>query len=154
MSGHVVGERLAALGLSLPPVAAPVAAYVPAARHNDLVFTSGQLPMVQGSLPATGKVGADIGVDQAKELAQICALNAIAAAGTVCDIDDIEKVVKVVVFVASATDFTSQPAIANGASELLGSVFGESGHARSAVGVAELPLDAPVEVEVIFALRG
>jgi enamine deaminase RidA (YjgF/YER057c/UK114 family) len=147
-------DRLGELGLALPPVAAPVAAYVPAVRNGDLVFTSGQLPMVAGSLAATGKVGAAVTAEQAKELAQICALNALAAAGTVCDIDQIAQVVKVVVFVASAQGFNGQPGVANGASELFGSVFGDAGkHARSAVGVPELPLDAPVEVEVVFSLR-
>lgn len=149
-----VVDRLAELGLALPPVAAPVAAYVPAKRIGNLVFTSGQLPMVSGSLVATGKVGAEITVEQAKELAQICGLNALAAAGTVCSIDDIVDVVKLVVFVSSTAGFNGQPGVANGASELMGAVFGEAGkHARSAVGVPELPLDAPVEVEVIFALR-
>lgn len=147
-------HRLGELGLTLPPVAAPVAAYVPAVRTGDLVMTSGQLPMVSGTLAATGKVGADITPEQAKELAQICALNALAAAGTVCDVDQIASVVKVVVFVASAAGFNGQPGVANGASELFGAVFGDAGkHARSAVGVPELPLDAPVEVEVIFSLR-
>jgi enamine deaminase RidA (YjgF/YER057c/UK114 family) len=147
-------ERLAELGLAIPPVAAPVAAYVPAVRTGNMVFTSGQLPMVSGSLVATGKVGAEITPDQAKELAQICGLNAIAAAGSVCDVEEIAQVVKVVVFVASAAGFNGQPAVANGASELFGAVFADAGkHARSAVGVPELPLDAPVEVEVIFALR-
>lgn len=144
-------DRLAELGLALPPVAAPVAAYVPAIRQGDLVFTSGQLPMVSGSLMASGKVGGAITPEQGKELAQICALNAIAAAGSVADLDSIVRVVKVVVFVASAPGFNGQPGVANGASELFGTVFG-SQHARSAVGVPELPLDAPVEVEVIFAL--
>lgn len=147
-------DRLGELGLTLPPVAAPVAAYVPAVRSGDYVFTSGQLPMVSGTLAATGKVGAQVSPEQAKELAQICALNALAAAGTVCDLDAIAQVVKVVVFVSSAAGFNGQPGVANGASELLGAVFGDQGkHARSAVGVPELPLDAPVEVEVIFALR-
>lgn len=147
-------DRLAELGLALPPVAAPVAAYVPAVRSGNLVFTSGQLPMVAGTLAATGKVGGDVSPEQAKELAQICGLNALAAAGTVCNLDEIAQVIKVVVFVSSAAGFNGQPGVANGASELFGSIFGDAGkHARSAVGVPELPLDAPVEVEVVFALR-
>lgn len=149
-----LSSRLGELGLAMPPVAAPVAAYVPAVRTGNLIFTSGQLPMVSGTLAATGKVGADVTSDQAKELAQICALNALAAAGTVCDVDEIARVLKVVVFVSSASGFNGQPGVANGASELFGAVFGDEGkHARSAVGVPELPLDAPVEVEVIFQLR-
>lgn len=147
-------QRLSDIGLALPPVNPPVAAYVPATKVGNLVYTAGQLPMVQGALVATGKVGAGITPEQAKELAQVCALNAIAAAGTVCDVEDIDRVIKVVAFVASAPGFNGQPTVANGASELFGSVFGDAGkHARSAVGVSELPLDAPVEVEVIFALR-
>lgn len=147
-------QRLSDIGLALPPVNPPVAAYVPATKVGNLVYTAGQLPMVQGALVATGKVGAGITPEQAKELAQVCALNAIAAAGTVCDVEDIDRVIKVVAFVASAPGFNGQPSVANGASELFGSVFGDAGkHARSAVGVSELPLDAPVEVEVIFALR-
>ncbi|MFD9591600.1 RidA family protein [Kitasatospora sp. NPDC059973] len=145
-----VEEKLAELGLTLPPVAAPVAAYVPALRSGEFVFTSGQLPMVGGKLPTTGKVGAEVTPEEAKELAQICALNALAAVKSVVgDLDLIERVVKVVGFVASATDFTGQPGVINGASELLGQVLGEAGvHARSAVGVTVLPLDAPVEVEL------
>ncbi|MER6397571.1 MULTISPECIES: RidA family protein [unclassified Kitasatospora] len=145
-----VEEKLAELGLTLPPVAAPVAAYVPALRSGEFVFTSGQLPMVGGKLPTTGKVGAEVTPEEAKELAQICALNALAAVKSVVgDLDLIERVVKVVGFVASAADFTGQPGVINGASELLGQVLGEAGvHARSAVGVTVLPLDAPVEVEL------
>ncbi|MEE1784023.1 RidA family protein [Streptomyces sp. SP17BM10] len=145
-----VESKLAELGLSLPPVAAPVAAYVPALRAGEFVFTSGQLPVVEGKLPSTGKVGAEVSPEEAKELAQTCALNALAAIKSVIgDLDLIERVVKVVGFVASAPDFTGQPAVINGASELLGKVLGEAGvHARSAVGVAVLPLDAPVEVEL------
>ncbi|MEV7024474.1 RidA family protein [Kitasatospora sp. NPDC093558] len=145
-----VESKLAELGLSLPPVAAPVAAYVPALRAGEFVFTSGQLPVVEGKLPVTGKVGAEVSPEEAKELAQTCALNALAAIKSVIgDLDLIERVVKVVGFVASAPDFTGQPAVINGASELLGKVLGEAGvHARSAVGVAVLPLDAPVEVEL------
>ncbi|MFD5461466.1 RidA family protein [Kitasatospora sp. NPDC127059] len=145
-----VESLLAELGLTLPPVAAPVAAYVPAVRSGEFVFTSGQLPVVGGKLPSTGKVGAEVSPEEAKELAQTCALNALAAVKSVIgDLDRIEQVVKVVGFVASAPDFTGQPGVINGASELLGKVLGEAGvHARSAVGVAVLPLDAPVEVEI------
>jgi len=149
-----VEDRLAELGLSVPEVAAPVAAYVPAQRDGSHVYTSGQLPMVSGQLAETGKVGEGEGLvapDRAKELAQTCALNAIAAVKSVVgDLDKVEQVVKVVGFVASDPAFTGQPAVINGASELLGKAFGDKGvHARSAVGVAVLPLDAPVEVEVI-----
>jgi enamine deaminase RidA (YjgF/YER057c/UK114 family) len=144
-------ERLAELGLTLPGVAAPVAAYVPAVRSGDHVFTSGQLPMVEGALAATGKVGAEVSAEDAKGLARICALNALAAVkAEIGDLADVRRVVKVVGFVASAPGFTGQPGVVNGASELLGEVFGERGvHARSAVGVAVLPLDAPVEVELV-----
>lgn len=144
-------ERLAGLGLALPGVAAPVAAYVPAVRTGNYVFTSGQLPMVDGSLVATGKVGADVTAEQAKDLARTCALNALAAVKSVVgDLAAVRRVVKVVGFVASAPDFTGQPGVINGASDLLAEVFGEQGvHARSAVGVAVLPLDAPVEVEIM-----
>ncbi|WP_329565448.1 RidA family protein [Kitasatospora sp. NBC_01266] len=150
-----VESRLAELGLTLPEVAAPVAAYVPAVRSGDHVLTSGQLPMVQGKLRYTGKVGAEVTAEQAKELAQICALNALAAVKSVIgDLDLIEQVVKVVGFVASAPDFTGQPGVVNGASELLGQALGAAGvHARSAVGVAVLPLDAPVEVEIQVRVR-
>ncbi|MCX4748096.1 RidA family protein [Kitasatospora sp. NBC_01287] len=150
-----VESRLAELGLTLPEVAAPVAAYVPAVRSGDHVLTSGQLPMVQGKLQYTGKVGAEVTAEQAKELAQICALNALAAVKSVIgDLDLVEQVVKVVGFVASAPDFTGQPGVVNGASELLGQVLGAAGvHARSAVGVAVLPLDAPVEVEIQVRVR-
>jgi enamine deaminase RidA (YjgF/YER057c/UK114 family) len=144
-------QRLAELGLSLPEVAAPVAAYVPALRSGNYVYTSGQLPMVDGSIVATGKVGAGIDAEQAKELARTCALNALAAVkAEIGDLANVRQVVKVVGFVASAPDFTGQPGVVNGASELLGEVFGDGGrHARSAVGVAVLPLDAPVEVELV-----
>lgn len=144
-------ERVAELGLAIPEVVPPVAAYTPAVRSGSYVYTSGQLPMVAGSMPATGKVGAEVTAEQAKELAQICALNAIAAVKSVIgDLSQVVRVVKVVGFVASAPDFTGQPGVVNGASELLGKVFGDAGvHARSAVGVAALPLDAPVEVEMI-----
>ena len=145
-----VSERLAELGLTLPDVVPPVAAYVPAVRNGPLVWTSGQLPMVSGSLVATGLVGSDVTADDAKDLARTCALNALAAVGSVAELDDVVRVVKVVGFVASAPGFFGQPGVVNGASELLGDVFGESGqHARSAVGVAVLPLNAPVEVELV-----
>ena len=149
--GGTVAARLAQLGLSLPPVAKPVAAYVPAVRSGDLVWSSGQLPFVDGELPTTGKVGADVDPEKAADLARICALNAIAAVhAEIGDLDRVRRVVKVVGFVASAPSFTGQPAVINGASNLLGDVFGDAGrHARSAVGVAVLPLDAPVEVEVV-----
>jgi enamine deaminase RidA (YjgF/YER057c/UK114 family) len=144
-------QRLADLGLQLPEVAAPVAAYVPAVRSGSYVYTSGQLPMVDGELAATGKVGADIDADAAKELAATCALNALAAVkAEIGDLARVRRVVKVLGFVASAPDFSGQPGVVNGASELLGQVFGDAGrHARSAVGVAVLPLNAPVEVELI-----
>ncbi len=147
-----VADRLAELGLALPPVVPPVAAYVPAQISGNLVYTAGQLPMIGGVLPATGKVGAEVGAEEAKEFARVCALNALAAAESVIgSLDRVTKVVKVVGFVASAPDFTGQPGVVNGASELLGEIFGEAGkHARSAVGVAVLPLDAPVEVELIL----
>jgi len=148
-------ERLAELGLALPSVAPPVAAYVPAVRSGSLVYTAGQLPMVEGVLAMTGKVGAAVTPEKAKELASICAMNGLAAAASlVGDIDQIVRVVKVVGFVASTPDFTGQPGVVNGASEFLGAVFGEAGaHARSAVGVASLPLDAPVEVELVLEVR-
>jgi len=147
-------EALAALGLTLPPVVPPVAAYIPAVRDGDKVWTSGQLPMVDGALAAAGLVGAEVSAEEAQALARICALNAIAAAADVAGgIDALAGVLKVVGFVASAPGFTAQPGVINGASGLLGEVFGEAGrHARSAVGVAALPLGAPVEVEVIFRL--
>jgi enamine deaminase RidA (YjgF/YER057c/UK114 family) len=151
VSGSTPEERLAELGLSIPAVAKPVAAYVPAVRTGSYVYTSGQLPMVAGQLAQTGKVGAEVTPERAKELAQICALNALAAVkAEVGDLSMVTRVVKVVGFVASAPDFTGQPGVVNGASELLGAVFGDAGvHARSAVGVAVLPLDAPVEVEIV-----
>ena len=148
--------RLAELGLTLPTVAAPVAAYVPTVRTGNLVWTSGQLPFVDGSLPVTGKVGAEVEAGRAKELAATCALNALAAiAAAIGDLDQVRRVVKVVGFVASAPGFFGQPGVINGASELLGQVFGDAGrHARSAVGVAVLPLDTPVEVELIAEVDG
>jgi enamine deaminase RidA (YjgF/YER057c/UK114 family) len=146
-----VEDRLAELGRTLPGVAAPVAAYVPAVRSGSYVFTSGQLPMVDGSLAATGKVGAEVSAEDAKKHAATCALNALAAIkAEIGDLDRVRRIVKVVGFVASTPDFTGQPGVINGASELLGEVFGDKGvHARSAVGVAVLPLDAPVEVELV-----
>ncbi|HET6636693.1 MAG TPA: RidA family protein [Streptomyces sp.] len=149
MSG-AVEAKIAELGLTLPEVAAPAGAYVPALRSGDYVFTAGQVPFVDGKLPAAGKVGAEVSAEQAKELAGVCALNALAAVKSVVgDLDRIVRVVKVVGFVASAPDFTAQPGVINGASELLGEVLGDKGvHARSAVGVAVLPLDSPVEVEI------
>jgi len=145
-----VESKLAELGLTLPDVVPPLASYVPAVASGEYVFTSGQLPMVNGKLGLTGKVGAEVTAEEAKAQARICALNALAAVKSVIgDLDRIERVVKVVGFVASAPDFTGQPGVVNGASELLGQVLGEAGvHARSAVGVAVLPLDAPVEVEI------
>ncbi|MFD0359149.1 RidA family protein [Streptomyces sp. NPDC127110] len=149
MSG-LVEARIAELGLTLPEVVPPLATYQPAVRSGAYVYTAGQLPMVQGKLPVTGKVGAEVSAEQAKELAATCALNALAAVKSVVgDLDKIARVVKVVGFVASAPDFTAQPGVLNGASELLGEVLGDKGvHARSAVGVAVLPLDAPVEIEI------
>ncbi|MHC0431971.1 RidA family protein [Streptomyces sp. O3] len=145
-----VEEKLASLGLTLPEVVPPLAAYQPAVRSGAYVYTSGQLPMVEGKLPVTGKVGAEVTPDEAKELARTCGLNALAAVKSVVgDLDRIARVVKVVGFVASAPDFGGQPAVINGTSELLGEVLGDKGvHARSAVGVAVLPLDSPVEVEI------
>ncbi|MFE5797822.1 RidA family protein [Streptomyces sp. NPDC056503] len=149
MSG-AVEARIAELGLKLPEVVPPLAAYQPAVQSGVYVYTSGQLPMVEGKLPVTGKVGAEVTAEEAKALAATCALNALAAVKSVVgDLDRIKRVVKVVGFVASASDFTGQPGVVNGASELLGEILGDKGvHARSAVGVAVLPLDAPVEVEV------
>ena len=143
-------ERLAELGLALPAVVPPLASYVPAVRTGSLVFTSGQLPMVDGAMAVTGKVGAEVTPEQAKELAATCALNALAAVDALVGIEAVVRVVKVVGFVASDPSFSGQPGVVNGASELLGAVLGDAGvHARSAVGVAVLPLDAPVEVEVV-----
>ena len=149
-----VSDRLAELGITLPGVVPPVAAYVPAKAHGDLVYTAGQLPMVSGALPATGKVGEGEGLvpaDDAKGYARQSALNAIAAAAAaVGGVDRLTGVVKVTGFVASVPEFTGQPGVINGASEVLGDIFGDT-HARSAVGVPVLPLDAPVEVEVVFS---
>ena len=149
-------ERLAALGLTLPPVVPPVAAYVPAVRTGGFIYVSGQLPMVDGKLPAVGKVGGEVSASDAAGLARACALNAVAAAAAAAGgLEAIRRVVKVTGFVASAPGFTGQPQVVNGASELLIEVFGEDGrHARSAIGVAELPLNAPVEVELIAEVRG
>lgn len=148
-------EQLAALGLTLPSVTAPLAAYVPAVRTGSYVYVSGQVPMVDGKLPATGKVGDAVSAQDAADLARACALNALAAAADVAGgLDNIVRIVKVLGFVASAPGFNGQPQVINGASELFIEVFGEAGrHARSAVGVAELPLDAPVEVELIAEVR-
>jgi enamine deaminase RidA (YjgF/YER057c/UK114 family) len=142
--------RLAELGIELPEVVTPLAAYVPAVRTGNLVYTSGQLPMVAGELLANGKVGGAVSPDDAKALARVCALNALAAVHALVGVDSVSRVVKVVGFVASAPGFNGQPGVVNGASQLFGDVFGDDGaHARSAVGVSELPLDAPVEVELI-----
>lgn len=143
-------SRLRELGLELPEVVAPVAAYVPAVQTGNHVYVSGQVPIVDGQLAATGRVGDGVSPENAKNLARTCALNALAAIESLVGLERVVKIVKVVGFVASAPGFTGQPAVINGASELFGAVFGEAGHhARSAVGVAELPLGAPVEVEVI-----
>lgn len=143
-------QKLAELGIELPDVVPPLAAYVPAVRTGNLVYTAGQLPMRSGKLIGTGKVGAEITPEDGKALARVCALNALAAVHSLVGIDAVSRVVKVVGFVASTAGFHGQPGVINGASELLGEVFGEAGaHARSAVGVSELPLDAPVEVEII-----
>jgi enamine deaminase RidA (YjgF/YER057c/UK114 family) len=144
-------ERLEELGLAVPEVVEPVAAYVPAVRSGTHVYTSGQLPMRAGQLISTGKVGAEVSAEEAFDCAQLCALNGLAAVKSVVgDLSTVVRVVKLVVFVASTADFTGQPGVANGASELVGKVFGAAGqHARSAVGVATLPLDAPVEVEMV-----
>ncbi len=142
--------RLSQLGVTLPRVVAPLASYVPAVRTGNLVYTAGQLPMEAGKLARTGKVGAAITPEEGKAMARICALNALAAVDSLVSIDAVTRVVKVVGFVASAPGFHGQPGVVNGASDLLAEVFGDKGaHARSAVGVAELPLDAPVEVELI-----
>ncbi|MGB3895559.1 RidA family protein [Mycolicibacter sinensis] len=143
--------RLTELGIELPETAAPLAAYVPAVRTGDLVYTSGQLPMLNGKLARTGKVGAEVSPEDGYALARICALNALAAVDALVGLDSVTRVVKVVGFVASGPNFNGQPGVINGASELLGEVFGDAGaHARSAVGVSQLPLDAPVEVELIL----
>ncbi|EXG79243.1 RidA family protein [Cryptosporangium arvum] len=149
-----IAERLAELGLTLPTVPAPVAAYVPAVRTGSYVYTSGQLPIVEGKLGVTGLVGGEVSAETGYDLARIAGLNALAAVASVADLDDVVRVVKAVGFVASAPGFTGQPGVVNGASELFGAVFGDAGkHARSAVGVAVLPLNAPVEVELIVEVR-
>jgi len=150
-----VKEKISSLGLSLPTAAAPVAAYVPAVKSGNLVFTAGQLPVVDGKLLKEGKVGRDVSAEDAKELAQVCALNALAAISLVADLDQIERVVRVGGFVNCTPGFTAIPGVINGASEFLIKVFGDFNgkHARTAVGVAELPLNAPVEVEVIVQLK-
>lgn len=148
-----VSSRLAEFGIELPDVVAPLAAYVPAVRTGNLVYTAGQLPIQAGDLLATGKVGAEITPEQGKELARVCGLNALAAVHALVGIDSVVRVVKVVGFVASAPGFNGQPGVVNGASELFGEIFGEAGaHARSAVGVSELPRNAPVEVEIIVEI--
>ncbi|MFC9440812.1 RidA family protein [Nocardia sp. NPDC057030] len=147
-------SNLAKLGVTLPPVVAPVAAYIPAIRTGSLVYTSGQLPMADGQLTVAGKVGAEVSTEQAKEAAQLCALNALAAVHDLVGLDAVVRVVKVVGFVASAPGYNDQPIVINGASEFLGEVFGDAGvHARSAVGVSELPKNTPVEVEIIVEVR-
>jgi enamine deaminase RidA (YjgF/YER057c/UK114 family) len=151
-----VKEKLASLGLTLPTAAAPVAAYVPAVKTGNLVFTAGQLPVVDGKLVLTGKVGSDVTPDDAKKMAEICAVNALAAISLVADIDQIEKIVRVGGFVNGVPGFVAIPAVINGASELLIKLFGDVNgkHARTAVGVAELPLNAPVEIEMVVQLKG
>ncbi len=150
-----IAKRLKELGIDLPEVPRPVAAYVPAVRSGSHVYISGQLPLVDGKPVVTGKVGGDVSVEKAREAARVCAVNALAAlAGVVGDLDQVSRIVKVTGFVASAPGFTGQPAVVNGASELLREVFGSAGeHARAAVGVAELPLGVPVEVEMIAEVR-
>ena len=146
--------RLAELGIELPDVVPPMAAYVPAVRTGNLVYTAGQVPMHSGKLAGVGKVGAEVSPEEGKALARMCALNALAAVHSLVGIDSVTRVVKVVGFVASAPGFHGQPGVINGASQLLGEVFGDAGaHARSAVGVSELPLDAPVEVEMILEVK-
>ena len=150
VEGSTPLERLASLGLTVPAVVPPVAAYVPAIRSGAHIYTAGQLPMRDGALLATGKVGAEVTPERANELARVCGLNALAAVHSLVGIDAVVKVVKVVGFVSSAPGFAGQPGVVNGASELFGEVFGDAGaHARSAVGVSELPRNAPVEVEII-----
>ena len=150
-----IRQKIKELGLDLPVAAAPLAAYVPAVKTGKLVFTAGQLPMLNGAIAMTGKVGAEVTVEQAKELAQLCALNALAALNLVADIDDVARIVRVVGYVNGAPGFVNQPAVINGASELLLALWGDVNgkHARSALGVAELPLNSPVEVELTFELK-
>lgn len=147
-------EKLRELNIALPEVAAPVASYVPAVQTGNQVWTSGQLPFVGGELPSVGKVGAEISADEAEDCARTAALNALAAIDAVVGIDQVARVLKVVVFVSSATDFYGQPSVANGASDLMAEIFGDAGqHSRSAVGVAVLPKDSPVEVEVVVEVK-
>jgi enamine deaminase RidA (YjgF/YER057c/UK114 family) len=149
-----VRSKLAELGLTLPVAAKPVAAYVPAIRTGNLVFTAGQLPLVNGEMAGTGKVGSEVSVDDAKKLAEICALNCLAAVETVADVNKIVKVVRVVGYVNGIPGFTTQPAVVNGASELFLHIWGEAGkHARSAIGIAELPLNASVEIELTVEIK-
>ena len=150
-----IKEKLAELGLTLPVAAAPVAAYVPAVKTGNLVFTAGQLPIVDGKVIITGKVGAEVTPEQAKDMAQICALNALAAISLVADIDQIERIIRVGGFVNGVPGFVAIPQVVNGASELLIKLFGEVNgkHARTAIGVAELPLNAPVEIEMVVQLK-
>jgi enamine deaminase RidA (YjgF/YER057c/UK114 family) len=150
-----IKEKLAELGLTLPVAAAPVAAYVPAVKTGNLVFTAGQLPIVDGKVLITGKVGAEVTPEQAKDMAQICALNALAAISLVADIDQIERIIRVGGFVNGVPGFVAIPQVVNGASELLIKLFGEVNgkHARTAIGVAELPLNAPVEIEMVVQLK-
>jgi enamine deaminase RidA (YjgF/YER057c/UK114 family) len=149
-----VRERLQELGLLVPVAAKPVAAYVPAVRTGSLIFTAGQLPLQDGQMVATGKVGQEVDVDQAKKLAEICALNCLAAVETIVPIEKISRIIRVVGYVNGVTGFTNQPAVVNGASELFLNLWGDSGkHARSAVGVAELPLSAPVEIELTVEIN-
>ena len=147
-------QRLRELGITLPAVAAPAGSYQPAIRVGDQVWTSGQLPLVDGTLAVTGKVGADVSVDTAAQLARTCALNALAAVDSLVGIDNVSRVLKVTGFVASAEGFKAQAAVLNGASDTLGEIFGDAGrHARSAVGVYELPLGSPVEVEIVVEIK-
>ena len=150
-----IKEKLAELGLTLPVAAAPVAAYVPAVKTGNLVFTAGQLPIIDGKVVITGKVGAEVTPEQAKDMAQICALNALAAISLVVDIDQIERIIRVGGFVNGVPGFVAIPQVVNGASELLIKLFGEVNgkHARTAIGVAELPLNAPVEIEMVVQLK-
>lgn len=150
-----VRAKLAELGLAIPVAAKPIGAYVPAVRTGNLVFTAGQLPLVDGKISLTGKVGGAVTVEEAKALAQICALNCLGAVQTVANVDDIVKIVRVVGYVNGVPGFINHPAVVNGASELFLHIWGEAGkHARSALGIAELPLDSAVEVELTVELRG
>ena len=149
-----VREKLKAMGLEIPVASKPLAAYVPASKSGKLVFTAGQLPLVDGKIPHTGKVGKDVTQEDAKEMAKVCALNAMAALNLVDDVDNVTKIVRIVCYVNGAPGFVNQPFVANGASELFKELWGEDGvAARSAIGVAELPLDAPVEVELTFEVK-